>query len=198
MAASAFPGVSRSRRPARPRRWRRCLSPRARFRGCSRRARTSWWSHPRSSPNSSASQSKSTVARFEPADLDGAWYVVSAAPPDVNRRVVREAAPRGIFVNAVDDPRHATAFAGSGFRRGPVTVAMSTGGEAPALARLLREALERLVGPRRRGLDRARHPLREDWRRERVPMAKRRDAAARHAGRAAPRTRGREQAGNVS
>ena len=57
--------------------------------------------------------------------------------------VAREAALRGIFVNAVDDPRHATAFAGSGFRRGPVTVAMSTGGEAPALARVLREALER-------------------------------------------------------
>ena len=29
---------------------------------------------------------------FEAADLDGAWYVVSAAPPEVNRTVLREAA----------------------------------------------------------------------------------------------------------
>ena len=83
---------------------------------------------------------------FRPSDLDGCWFVVSAAPPAVNAVVVREATERGIFVNAVDDPRHASAFAGSGFRRGPVTVAISTGGDAPALARVMREALERLVG----------------------------------------------------
>ena len=112
---------------------------------------------------------------FEAADLDGAWYVVSAAPPEVNRTVLREAAPRGIFVNAVDDPRHATAFAGSGFRRGPVTVAISTGGDAPALAGLLREALERVVGPDVEDWTAVATRLREDWRRARVPMAKRRN-----------------------
>jgi uroporphyrin-III C-methyltransferase/precorrin-2 dehydrogenase/sirohydrochlorin ferrochelatase len=112
---------------------------------------------------------------FEPGDLDGAWYVVSAAPPAVNRRVLQEAATRGIFVNAVDDPRHATAFAGSGFRRGPVTVAMSTGGDAPALARLLREALERIVGPDVEDWTAVAARLRVDWRRARVPMERRRD-----------------------
>src|SRR5688500_5832922 len=82
---------------------------------------------------------------FEASDLDGAVYVISAAPPVVNARVAREARARGVFVNAVDDPRHATAFAGSVFRRGPVTVSLSTGGEAPALARVLRETLEMLI-----------------------------------------------------
>jgi uroporphyrin-III C-methyltransferase/precorrin-2 dehydrogenase/sirohydrochlorin ferrochelatase len=72
---------------------------------------------------------------YESRDLHDTWFVVSAAPPAVNACVVQDANARGVFVNAVDDPRHATAFAGSGFRRGPVTVAMSTGGEAPALAR---------------------------------------------------------------
>src|SRR5262245_36909805 len=56
---------------------------------------------------------------FEPGDLDGCWFAVSAAPPAVNAVVAREGERRGIFVNAVDDPRHASAFAGSGFRRGP-------------------------------------------------------------------------------
>ncbi len=114
--------------------------------------------------------------RFEPSDLDNCWYAVSAAPPPVNAHVAREASVRGIFVNAVDDPRHATAFAGSGFRRGPVTVAISTGGEAPALARVLREALERLIGRDVEDWTALAGRLRQDWRRERVPIEARRDA----------------------
>ena len=42
---------------------------------------------------------------FEPADLDGVWYVVAAAPPDVNRAVAQAAEARCLFVNAVDDRR---------------------------------------------------------------------------------------------
>lgn len=113
---------------------------------------------------------------FAPGDLDGCWFVVSAAPPAVNAVVVREAERRGIFVNAVDDPRNASAFAGSGFRRGPVTVAISTGGEAPALARVMREALERLVGSDVEDLTALAARVRDDWRREGVPMEARRDS----------------------
>ena len=113
---------------------------------------------------------------FAASDLDGCWYVVSAAPPAVNALVAREGGKRGLFVNAVDDPRHATAFAGSGFTRGPVTVAISTGGEAPALARVLREALERLIGRDVEDWTAVAAAARKDWRRERVPMEQRRDA----------------------
>jgi uroporphyrin-III C-methyltransferase/precorrin-2 dehydrogenase/sirohydrochlorin ferrochelatase len=113
--------------------------------------------------------------RFAASDLDGCWYVVSAAPRAVNAGVAQEAARRHVFVNAVDDPRHATAFAGSGFTRGPVTVALSTGGEAPALARVLREALERLIGRGVEDWTSLAARLREDWRRDRVPMDQRRD-----------------------
>ena len=113
---------------------------------------------------------------FVPEDIDGAWWVVSAAPPDVNEAVVREGTARGVFVNAVDDPPHATAFAGSVFTRGPVTVAVSTGGEAPALARLLREALEHLISRDVEDWTALATALRRDWRREAVPMERRRDA----------------------
>jgi len=112
---------------------------------------------------------------FAPADLDDCWYVVSAAPPEVNARVVAEAESRRVFVNAVDDPAHATAFAGSGFKRGPVTVAISTGGDAPALARVMREALERLIDRDVEDWVALARRLREDWRREGVPMEQRRD-----------------------
>ena len=119
-----------------------------------------------------------TVIRrpFEPRDLDDCWYVVSAAPPDVNQQVVREATARRVFVNAVDDPANATAFAGSGFKRGPVTVAISTGGDAPALARVMREALELLIKTNVEDWTALAVKLRAEWKRDRVPMEKRRDA----------------------
>ena len=113
---------------------------------------------------------------FAPSDLEGVWYVVSAAPPEVNASVLREATSRGIFVNAVDDPPNATAFAGSVFTRGPVTVAMSTGGEAPALARVLREALELLIRRDVEDWTALAAALRRDWKREQVPMEARRHA----------------------
>src|SRR5688572_17461087 len=46
---------------------------------------------------------------FRAEDLDGAWYVVAAAPPEVNRAVAAAAHARGIFVNAVDDIENASA-----------------------------------------------------------------------------------------
>ena len=74
-----------------------------------------------------------TVVRrpFEDADLDGAWWVVAAAPAHVNKRVRAAADARRIFVNAVDDPLHATAYLGGVIKRDGVTIAISTDGRAP-------------------------------------------------------------------
>ena len=47
---------------------------------------------------------------FQAVDLDGAWLVVAAATPDVNREVAVAAEARRIFVNAVDDPVNASAY----------------------------------------------------------------------------------------
>ena len=82
---------------------------------------------------------------FRDADLDGAWLAVAAAPPDVNREVARAAAARKLFANAVDDPRNASLYLGGVVRRGGVTAAISTDGRAPALAGLIREAIEALL-----------------------------------------------------
>jgi len=111
---------------------------------------------------------------FAPTDLEGAWLVVAAATPAVNRAVNAEAERRRIFVNAVDDPEAATAYTGGVIRRGGVTVALSTGGRAPALAGLLREAIEALLPERAaEWLERA-EALRARWKAERVPMSARR------------------------
>ena len=82
---------------------------------------------------------------FVPRDLDDAWFVVAAASSEVNRQVAAAAEERHVFVNAVDDAAGASAYAAGVFRRGGVTVAVSTEGRAPALAGLLREGLEALV-----------------------------------------------------
>jgi siroheme synthase-like protein len=112
--------------------------------------------------------------RFEPDDLDGAWFVVAAAPPDVNRAVRAAADARQLFVNAVDDPPNATAYLGGIVRKHGVTLAISTDGRAPALAGLLREGLETLLPDDIEAwLEVSRHE-RENWKRGDVPMEQRR------------------------
>jgi len=111
---------------------------------------------------------------FAAGDLDGAWYVVAAAPPAVNRQVLDAANARGIFVNAVDDPANATAYMGSIVRRESLTIAISTEGRAPALAGLMREALDAWLPS---DLDRwlaAADEARREWKQQGVPMEHRR------------------------
>ena len=110
---------------------------------------------------------------FVAADLDGAWLVVAAATPEVNREVAAAAEARRIFVNAVDDPANASAFLSGTVRRDGVTIAVSTSGEAPALTALLREALDAVLPA---DLDRWMAEARRQrtiWRRDGVPMAAR-------------------------
>ena len=111
---------------------------------------------------------------FEESDLDDAWWVVAAAPPEVNRQVREAAERRRMFVNAVDDPRHATAYLGGVVRRAGVTVAISTDGRAPALAGLMREALDAWLPDDLERWMAAADEARERWKREGVPMDHRR------------------------
>ena len=111
---------------------------------------------------------------FEPADLDGCWFVVSAAPPEVNREVAAAARPHRIFVNAVDDTDAASAYLGAVLRRGEAMVAISTGGRAPALAGLLREALEWLLPDSLGDWVTMAERLRQLWRAQGVPIEQRR------------------------
>ena len=80
---------------------------------------------------------------YAPGDLAGAFIAIAATDDsEVNEAVSREAAERNVPLNVVDVTHLCTFIAPSIVRRGPVTLAMSTGGLAPALARKLRESLE--------------------------------------------------------
>jgi uroporphyrin-III C-methyltransferase / precorrin-2 dehydrogenase / sirohydrochlorin ferrochelatase len=88
---------------------------------------------------------------FAPSMLDGAALVfVAGARRAVAEQVARAAEARGIWVNVMDEPRLCSFLMPALVERGPVTVAVSTSGTAPMLARLLREWLD-LALPRRLG-----------------------------------------------
>ena len=76
-------------------------------------------------------------------DLEG-YEVVMVATNDgaVNADVAAEGKRRRIWVNAADDTKNCDFILPSVVRRGRITIAASTGGASPALARRLREELE--------------------------------------------------------
>jgi siroheme synthase-like protein len=111
---------------------------------------------------------------FEAKDVDGAWLVVAAATAEVNRQVAQAAEARRVFLNAVDDPQAGSAYTGGVLRRGGVTLAVSTEGQAPALAGLLREALDAVLPEEIETWVREAALLRASWRARGVPMPRRR------------------------
>ena len=111
---------------------------------------------------------------FRAQHLSGAWFVVAAATREVNRRVRAAAEKRRLFVNVVDEAEEATAYSGGVVRRGQVTVAISTAGQTPALAALLREAFEGLLPDEVAEWAELGRRARLRWRATRVPLSDRR------------------------
>jgi uroporphyrin-III C-methyltransferase/precorrin-2 dehydrogenase/sirohydrochlorin ferrochelatase len=81
---------------------------------------------------------------YAPRDLSPHMFVVAATDdPEVNAAVAADAARARVWVNVVDVPELCTAIAAASFRRGPVQVAVGTGGVCPALGRTLRDEFAR-------------------------------------------------------
>ncbi len=85
---------------------------------------------------------------YESGDLAGATLAFTAtSDSQVNQAVAAEARARGILINIADDPDASDFYTLPVVQRGPVQIAVSTGGESPALAALIRRTLESLIGP---------------------------------------------------
>jgi uroporphyrin-III C-methyltransferase / precorrin-2 dehydrogenase / sirohydrochlorin ferrochelatase len=85
---------------------------------------------------------------FRPADLDGARLCVVAVEDAAEAASIATAArAAGILVNAVDRPELCDVIVPAIVNRPPVTIAIGTGGAAPALARDLRGRIEAAVPP---------------------------------------------------
>ena len=79
---------------------------------------------------------------YQAGDMEGAFLSIAATNDrQVNHEIFQEAERLGVLINVVDDPEQCTFIAPAVVRRGQVTLAISTGGASPALARKLREAL---------------------------------------------------------
>ena len=81
--------------------------------------------------------------RYQPGDLAGAWVVIVADTSDssINHAISVEAAERNILLNVMDVTPLCTFIAPALIQRQDVTVAVSTAGTSPALARRLRERI---------------------------------------------------------
>ncbi|WEN13542.1 siroheme synthase CysG [Rhodanobacter sp. AS-Z3] len=83
---------------------------------------------------------------FREGWLDRVWLVVAATSDvELNRLIATFAELRRIFVNVVDDAALSSFHVPAVIDRSPLVIAISSGGEAPMLARLLRERLETLL-----------------------------------------------------
>jgi len=83
-----------------------------------------------------------TARKYQTGDLEGAFLGIAATDVrQVNQQIFQEAEELGVVLNVVDDAELCAFIAPSIVERGPVTVAISTGGASPALARKLREAI---------------------------------------------------------
>jgi siroheme synthase-like protein len=88
------------------------------------------------------------VRPYERGEAAGYRLVIAATgDADVDAAVHGDAEASGVWVNSADDPEHCSVVLPAVWRQGPVTVAVSSGGESPALSTWLRSRLAETLGP---------------------------------------------------
>lgn len=113
---------------------------------------------------------------YHPGEAADYRLVVTATgEKGVDAAVHRDAEEAGVWVNSADDPEHCSFVLPAVWRAGPVSVAVSSGAQSPALATWLRDTLAETLGPelgvlaelmgeaRRRLLDQGRPSAAVDW-----------------------------------
>lgn len=87
--------------------------------------------------------------RYEPGDLHGAFLALAATTDDLplSEAIAGEAERERVLLNVVDVTRLCTWIYPAIVRRGDVTVAISTNGRSPAMARRLRMDIEDALPP---------------------------------------------------
>jgi precorrin-2 dehydrogenase / sirohydrochlorin ferrochelatase len=87
-----------------------------------------------------------TERGFLPSDIEGATIVIAATNhPDINLEVYHSIKP-GQWINIVDRPDLCSFIVPSIVRRGDLTIAISTAGKYPGLAKQMRKKMEHWVG----------------------------------------------------
>jgi len=84
---------------------------------------------------------------YQPGDLEGMFLVIGATDDEkLNRQISRDAEKRGLLCNIADRPEICNFILPSIVRRGDLTISISTAGRSPAMAKKLRQDLEKQYG----------------------------------------------------
>ncbi|HET6516479.1 MAG TPA: bifunctional precorrin-2 dehydrogenase/sirohydrochlorin ferrochelatase [Thermodesulfovibrionales bacterium] len=85
---------------------------------------------------------------YRKGDIETAFLVIAATDSqETNRRVADDATVAGKLLNVVDTPSLCNCIMPSVVRRGLLTIAISTSGASPAMAKAIRKEIEELYGP---------------------------------------------------
>ena len=83
---------------------------------------------------------------YRAGDMEGAYLAIIATDDrDLNRLAASEARAAHVLVNTVDDVTFCDFIAPAVVQRGEITLAVSTNGKSPAMARFLRTRLEEFL-----------------------------------------------------
>ena len=85
---------------------------------------------------------------YKPGDLNGMFLVVAAtSSPELHAEIFEGARRAGVLCNSVDERERCDFYYPAVVRRGPLQIAVSTGGLFPGLAQRLRQQMELQFGP---------------------------------------------------
>ncbi|HSP35032.1 MAG TPA: bifunctional precorrin-2 dehydrogenase/sirohydrochlorin ferrochelatase [Thermoanaerobaculia bacterium] len=100
--------------------------------------------------------------RYEESDLDDANIVIASTDDErVNTQIATDCRRRRIPVNVVDVTPLCEFIVPAIIEKGSIQIAVSTGGRSPAVARTLKEDLQRAIGPEYDEVNRVLGSLRE-------------------------------------
>ena len=88
------------------------------------------------------------VCRCPPRSRGRSWFLSPAFPIRPRPKSAGQRKPSGVLINVEDDRRRSDFHSAAVFRRGDLTVAISTNGKSPGLAALMRRVLEHRIGPK--------------------------------------------------
>jgi siroheme synthase-like protein len=108
---------------------------------------------------------------YRPGDLRKAFVAIAATDSSaLNQQVIKEAKGKAVLVNVVDDLENSDFIVPSYVRRGALTIAVSTAGRSPALARKIRTKLEKELGDEYASLVRLIGEVRAEVRRQGIKV----------------------------
>lgn len=85
---------------------------------------------------------------YEPSDLEGKFLVIGATDSEeINEKISEDAARRGLLCNIADRPAACSFVLPAIVRQGDLVIAISTSNKSPAVARRIRQTLEKEFGP---------------------------------------------------